>query len=386
MTARRWLGALAALLVGTTSAAPAAPSRHPWTQPGHLRIGVLRTIDNLNPLLTNQSAVSDLAQFLFSGLVRTDDRGEMRARRGDRGADAAQRRHLARRHDDRLSPAPERALRRRRPAHGARRRLHVPADHEPAQQRRAALSVRSGAERRRQGRPHHRRAAQGSVRAVHRRLLPLRRARRDSARAPARRQAGPQPRRVQHPSGRQRPVHGAELRGELAARDGAQPVLVRRQAGSAADHVSHHPEREHADGLAADARDRLLFRRPGAAVPATAHVRRRDGEREGLQSVRAARVRRRPRAVRRRARPPRRRAGDRFRRDRADRLPRRRSAGLGRRLPAVVGLHAAARSERVRPRVGARAARRGGLEAGARRDPRPQRRAARAGDGRPSAA
>ncbi len=77
MTARRWLGALAALLVGTSSAAPAAPSRHPWTQPDHLRIGVLRTIDNLNPLLTNQSAVGDLAQFLFSGLVRTDDRGEM---------------------------------------------------------------------------------------------------------------------------------------------------------------------------------------------------------------------------------------------------------------------------------------------------------------------
>jgi len=64
----------AALLVLTAAASP--PSRHPWTQPGHLRLGVLRTIDNLNPLLSGQAGVTDLAQFLFSGLIRYDERGD----------------------------------------------------------------------------------------------------------------------------------------------------------------------------------------------------------------------------------------------------------------------------------------------------------------------
>jgi len=73
---RRRLGILAALLLATASAAPAA-GRHPWTEPGHLRIGVVRTIDTLDPLLTNQAAVADLAQFIFSGLVRTDENGEL---------------------------------------------------------------------------------------------------------------------------------------------------------------------------------------------------------------------------------------------------------------------------------------------------------------------
>jgi peptide/nickel transport system substrate-binding protein len=55
----------------------AAPERtHPWTVPGHLRIGVLRTLDNLNPLLSGGAATTDLAQFLFDGLIRFDDRGE----------------------------------------------------------------------------------------------------------------------------------------------------------------------------------------------------------------------------------------------------------------------------------------------------------------------
>ncbi|HTD36498.1 MAG TPA: peptide ABC transporter substrate-binding protein [Candidatus Limnocylindrales bacterium] len=79
---RRFAGALAALALlvsvpGTPGASRAAAAgRHPWTDPGHLRIGVLRTIDNLNPLLSGQAAVTDLAQFLFSGLIRFDERGE----------------------------------------------------------------------------------------------------------------------------------------------------------------------------------------------------------------------------------------------------------------------------------------------------------------------
>ena len=72
---KRAIGTLAALAVFVATAAPAV-ARHPWTQPGHLRIGVVRTLDSLDPLLTGQAGVTDLAQFLFSGLIRIDDHGE----------------------------------------------------------------------------------------------------------------------------------------------------------------------------------------------------------------------------------------------------------------------------------------------------------------------
>jgi peptide/nickel transport system substrate-binding protein len=72
---RRAVGALCALaLLITASPAPAA-GHHPWTEPGHVRIGVLRSIDNLNPLLSGQAGVTDIAQFLFSGLIRYDASG-----------------------------------------------------------------------------------------------------------------------------------------------------------------------------------------------------------------------------------------------------------------------------------------------------------------------
>ncbi|MDP9106328.1 MAG: ABC transporter substrate-binding protein, partial [Candidatus Eremiobacteraeota bacterium] len=69
------IGALGALAIFTASVQPAL-ARHPYTEPGHLRIGVVRTIDNLNPLLSGQAGVTDLAQFLFSGLIRYNERGE----------------------------------------------------------------------------------------------------------------------------------------------------------------------------------------------------------------------------------------------------------------------------------------------------------------------
>jgi peptide/nickel transport system substrate-binding protein len=73
---RRPAAALALLFaLGLAAPAPAA-GRHPWTDPGHLRIGVLRTLDNLNPLLSGGAATTDVAQFLFSGLIRFDERGE----------------------------------------------------------------------------------------------------------------------------------------------------------------------------------------------------------------------------------------------------------------------------------------------------------------------
>jgi peptide/nickel transport system substrate-binding protein len=68
-------GALVALGF-LASPAAAAQARHPWTDPGHVRIGVLRTFDSLNPLISGQAATTDVAQFLFSGLIRFDDRGE----------------------------------------------------------------------------------------------------------------------------------------------------------------------------------------------------------------------------------------------------------------------------------------------------------------------
>jgi peptide/nickel transport system substrate-binding protein len=71
---RRILGALVALAVVVAPVAPAF-ARNAWTQPGHLRLGVLRTIDNLNPLLSGQAGVTDIAQFLFSGLIRYDQNG-----------------------------------------------------------------------------------------------------------------------------------------------------------------------------------------------------------------------------------------------------------------------------------------------------------------------
>ncbi len=72
---RRVAAGLAALL---TFLAPALPAfaRHPYTQAGHLRIGVLRDFDTLDPLLSTQAAVTDLAQFVFDGLIRYDDRGD----------------------------------------------------------------------------------------------------------------------------------------------------------------------------------------------------------------------------------------------------------------------------------------------------------------------
>ena len=73
MTARA--AALAALFLLGAAAPPSAP-KHAWTQPGHLRLGVLRTTDNLNPLLSGSAATTDIAQFLFDGLIRFDDRGD----------------------------------------------------------------------------------------------------------------------------------------------------------------------------------------------------------------------------------------------------------------------------------------------------------------------
>jgi len=65
---------VAALLVVTLGTPGSA--QNPWTRHGVLRIGVLRDIDSINPLLSAQSASTDIAQMLFSGLLKFNDRGE----------------------------------------------------------------------------------------------------------------------------------------------------------------------------------------------------------------------------------------------------------------------------------------------------------------------
>jgi peptide/nickel transport system substrate-binding protein len=66
-----------AMLSSVVTGVMPASAQHAYTQAGHVRIGTLRDIDNLNPLLSNEAAVGDIAQFLFSGLIRVDDRGEL---------------------------------------------------------------------------------------------------------------------------------------------------------------------------------------------------------------------------------------------------------------------------------------------------------------------
>jgi peptide/nickel transport system substrate-binding protein len=70
---RRVAAALCVLALATMHPALA---RRPQTDPNHLRIGVVRDVDNIDPLLSTQAASSDLAQLIFSGLIRYDDRGE----------------------------------------------------------------------------------------------------------------------------------------------------------------------------------------------------------------------------------------------------------------------------------------------------------------------
>ncbi len=52
----------------------AGGSSNPWTVHGVLRVGSYEDLDTLNPLLTTQAFVSDVAQMVFSGLIDFDDR------------------------------------------------------------------------------------------------------------------------------------------------------------------------------------------------------------------------------------------------------------------------------------------------------------------------
>ena len=70
----------AVLLVGLWGCTPAAPvahgGRHPWTQPGVLRLADVADPDSLNPLLSTMDLSYDLSSLIFSYLVSADARGK----------------------------------------------------------------------------------------------------------------------------------------------------------------------------------------------------------------------------------------------------------------------------------------------------------------------
>ena len=53
------------------------PSTNAWTLHGVLRVGSYEDLDNLNPVLSTQSFVTDVSQMVFSGLFEYDDHGEL---------------------------------------------------------------------------------------------------------------------------------------------------------------------------------------------------------------------------------------------------------------------------------------------------------------------
>jgi peptide/nickel transport system substrate-binding protein len=54
-----------------------AGGRHPWTQPGHLRMAGTEEPDSLNKLFANSDAADQIASLLFAPVFRYDDRGNL---------------------------------------------------------------------------------------------------------------------------------------------------------------------------------------------------------------------------------------------------------------------------------------------------------------------
>jgi len=69
--------ACALALFGCTRVDQGAPgTRHPWTQPGLLRLASTEEPDALNKLFANSDAADQVASLLFAPVLRYDDRGE----------------------------------------------------------------------------------------------------------------------------------------------------------------------------------------------------------------------------------------------------------------------------------------------------------------------
>jgi peptide/nickel transport system substrate-binding protein len=83
--ARRAVGFLVALLMLVSACARVAPSsdgaahreRHPWTIPGHLRLGETDEPDSLNPLFSHAAAADVIETLLFAYVFRYDAHGNL---------------------------------------------------------------------------------------------------------------------------------------------------------------------------------------------------------------------------------------------------------------------------------------------------------------------
>lgn len=72
------IAALAMLVAGCSHAggATGVAGRHPWTIPGHLRIGSTDEPDNLNPMFAHSDATDQIDAFIFAPVFRYDPHGE----------------------------------------------------------------------------------------------------------------------------------------------------------------------------------------------------------------------------------------------------------------------------------------------------------------------
>ncbi|MDQ6943003.1 MAG: hypothetical protein M3169_10895 [Candidatus Eremiobacteraeota bacterium] len=79
MTAGQRVRAAAAALVLLSGCTPAGTAthagRHPWTQPGVLRLADVADPDSVNPLLSTMDLSYDLSSLIFSYLVISDAHG-----------------------------------------------------------------------------------------------------------------------------------------------------------------------------------------------------------------------------------------------------------------------------------------------------------------------
>jgi len=71
------LGLCCILTACTRVDQPVASGRHPWTQPGHVRIGAPDEPDSLNPLFANTAAADQVGTLLYAYVFRLDPKGEL---------------------------------------------------------------------------------------------------------------------------------------------------------------------------------------------------------------------------------------------------------------------------------------------------------------------
>ncbi len=101
---------------GCSRRANEAGGRHPWTQPGVLRVALNEEPKDLNPLLAGTTPEIFVERLMFEPLVSADPRGNPVPMLAAAVPTPANGGISARRLDDRLSPAARRPLERRRAA------------------------------------------------------------------------------------------------------------------------------------------------------------------------------------------------------------------------------------------------------------------------------